>query len=70
MNCAHHSLHLLSVQPERQQTTHQCCLEGAACCQDMAGYLHYQQKEIDAVELKTHDGIFGAGVVTPIPAYI
>ena len=52
MNYAHPPQHLLLVQPERQQTTHQCCLEDGAHCRDMAGYFHCQQKQLDALELK------------------
>ena len=52
MMYAHPSQHLLLVQPGRQQTTHQCCLEDGARCGDMAGYLHYQQKQLDALEFK------------------
>ena len=71
MKFAHPPHYLLYVQRERKQTTHQCCLEDGACCRDMAGYLHNHQKQLDALELKKKkDAIFGAGVVTAIPAYI
>ena len=66
MKFPHPPPHLLSVQPEQKQTTHQCCLEDGACCRDMADFLHYQQKQEDALEIK-NDGIFVTGVVTAIP---